>query len=316
MRAIVILAAFSSLVFALAASGEPAVPAVAHPAIIDVMPVYEAYVERAKSVRGDAERVALFKRMVVDRFPELADAGVFPYGSDENFVRYLDRLTPLDAAMRTVDARLRAELPEYREAFRRALPDFTLSFPTCIVPSFTYNGAVAALTDDTPALMFGVPVLAERGDAIPHRVLFSHEYFHLYHEQVNRGFAAEPRLLGRELWIEGLATYASSVIAGDRDPLHLFYDPDLAARYPSVVRQVARVILERYDSASKDDRAAYFRNGSSPSSEVPSRSGYAVGYLVAQRLGAHRSLHDLAMLRGDELDRLIRTALGAIASGG
>ena len=139
--------------------------------------------------------------------------------------------------------------------------------------------------------------------------------FHLYHEQVNPGFATEPRLLGRELWIEGLATYASSVIAGDRDPLHLFYDPDLAARYPLVARHVARVILERYDSTSKDDRAAYFRNGSSPSSEVPARSGYAVGYLAAQRLGAQRSHHDLAVLRGDELDRLIRAALGAIASG-
>ena len=287
-----------------------------HPAIIDVMPAYEAFVEKAKSVHGDAERVALFKRMVVDRYPEIADAGVFPYGDDANVVRYLDRLAPLDAAMRTVAARLRAELPEYRDAFRRALPDFTLSFPTCIVPSFNYDGATAALADDTPALMLGVPILAQAGDGVRDRVLFSHEYFHLYHDQVNRGFSAEPRLLGHELWIEGLATYASSVIAGDHDPVHVFFDADLARRYPGVAPQVARVMLERYGSTSKDDRSAYFRGGHRPSPEVPSRSGYAVGYLVAQRLGASRSLHDLAVLRGDELDRLVREALGAIARGG
>jgi uncharacterized protein YjaZ len=92
-------------------------------------------------------------------------------------------------------------------------------------------------------------------------------------------------------------------------------DSDLAHRYPAVAQQVARVMLERYDSTSKDDRAAYFRNGSAPSAEIPSRAGYAVGYLVAKRLGANRSLHDLAVLRGEELDRLIRAALGAIASG-
>ena len=313
---VVISALLLSLVSVPAASAEPVVPKSTHPAIIDVMPAYEAYVEQAKSLHGDTERVALFKRMVVDRYPEIADAGVFPSGGDTDFVFYLHRLAPLDAAMHAVDARLRAELPEYRDAFRRALPDFTLSFPTCIVPSFTYNGATAALTDDTPALMFGVPVLAEAGDAFPLRVLFSHEYFHLYHNQVNPGFDAEPRLIGHELWIEGLATYASSVIAGDRDPVHLFYDPDLAKRYPGITRQIARVILERYDSTSKGDRIAYFQYGISPSAEIPSRSGYAVGYLVAQRVGVHRSLHDLAMLRGVELDRLIRDALGAITRGG
>jgi hypothetical protein len=298
------------------ASAEPVVPKTTHPPIIDVMPAYEAYVEQAKSLPGDTERVALFKRMVVDRFPEIAGAGVFPSGDDANFVSYLHQLARLDAPMHVVDARLRAELPEYRDAFRRALPDFTLSFPTCIVPSLMYNGAIATLNDDTPALMFGVPVLAEAGAAFPLRVLFSHEYFHLYHKQVNPGFDAEPRLLGRELWIEGLATYASSVIADDRDPVHLFYDPDLAKRYPGFTREVARVILERYDSTSKIDRMVYFRYGLSPSAEIPRRSGYAVGYLVAQRLGAHRSLSDLAVLRGVKLDRLIRDALGRIARDG
>jgi len=312
---VVISAVLLWLISIAAGSAEPVLPKSIHPEIIDVMPAYETYVEQAKAVHGAAERVALFKRTVVDRYPEIADAGVFPSGSDTSFGWYLDRLARLDAPMRVVAAQLRTELPEYRDAFRRALPDFTLSFSTCIVPSFTYNGAVAALTDDTPALMLGVPVLAEAGDAVPHGVLVSHEYFHLYHNQVNPGFAAEPRPLGHELWIEGLATYASSVITGDRDPLHLFYDPDLAKRYPGIVRQVARVISERYDSTSKGDRIGYFRYGLSPSAEVPSRSGYAVGYLVAQRLGAHRSLHDLAVLRGDELDRLIRTALSAIASG-
>lgn len=309
-------AATLALALIVTASAAPAAQKAAHPAIIDVMPAYEAYVERARSVHGDAERVALFKRLVVDRYPELADAGVFPSGGDANFIAYLDRLAPLDAAMRAVDRRLRAELPQYRDAFRRALPDFTLSFPTCIVPSFTYDGATAALADDTPTLMLGVPVLAAPGYSGPHRVLFSHEYFHLYHNQVNPGLSAEPRLLGHELWIEGLATYAASVIAGDRDPGHLLLDPDLARRFPAVARQVARVVLERYDSTSKNDRAAYFQHGVSPNEEIPSRSGYAVGYLVAQRLGASRSLHDLAALRGAELDRLVREALAEIASGG
>ncbi len=126
------------------------------------------------------------------------------------------------------------------------------------------------MPDGTPALMLGVPVLAKSGDAVRERVLFSHEYFHLYHDQVNHQVAAEPRALGHELWAEGLATYASSVISGDSDPVHLCYDADLARRYPGVVRRVAPVVLERYDSTSQDDRAAYFQNGRSPSAELPS----------------------------------------------
>ena len=310
-----ISAAFIALA-SVTASAAPAATTSSHPAIIDLMPAYEAYAEQAKSVHADAERVAMFKRIVVNRYPDVADAGVFPYGEDANFVRYLDRLAPLDARMHAVDARLRAELPGYRDAFRRALPDFTLAFPTCIVPSFTYDGSTAALTDGTPALMLGVPVIAQRGDAGSDRVLFSHEYFHLYHDQVNPGLSAEPKPLGHELWIEGLATYAASVIARDGDPVHFLLDPDLAHRYPAIAPQVARIMLERYDSMSKDDRAAYFQNGSTPGAEIPSRAGYAVGYLVAKRLGASRSLHDLAALRGEELDRLVRGALATIARSG
>jgi len=278
------------------------------------MPAYEAYKARAATVHDGHERVALFKRMVVARYPEVADDGVFPSSEDQAFVRYLNALASLDDAMHDVDVRLRSELPVFRAAFKRAIPEFSLSFPTYIVPSFTYNGATAELSDGTPVLMLGVPVLAGARGAVPDRVLFAHEYFHLYHQQVTPALFQGPRLLGHELWKEGLATYASEVISGDHDPADLFYDAVLAKRAPAIVAGVAEVIAARYSSPSAADRAAYFQTGRSPDPQIPARAGYAAGYVVARNLGARRTLSELAALRGDELDRLVRAELLSIAA--
>lgn len=54
--------------------------------------------------------------------------------------------------------------------------------------------------------------------------------------------------------------------------------------------------------------------------DIPQRSGYYVGFRVAQRLAQEMSLTDMVMLRGDDLlhavDRALADLGGAEAAGG
>jgi hypothetical protein len=71
----------------------------------------------------------------------------------------------------------------------------------------------------------GVDFIAERNDNL--NVLFSHEFFHTYHEDhLKPGDSG--RTMATPLWKEGLATYISGVLNPDQNDAVLLMDTELA----------------------------------------------------------------------------------------
>jgi hypothetical protein len=77
--------------------------------------------------------------------------------------------------------------------------------------------------------------------------------------------------------------------------------------------RVAADLLGRLDSSEKSDYARYFLGGQTL--DIPPRSGYYLGYLVASEAGKTRSLEELAALPPPEVRSLEEKELRRLAAG-
>jgi hypothetical protein len=66
-----------------------------------------------------------------------------------------------------------------------------------------------------------------------------------------------------------------------------------------IAGDIAALILEHFDATRAEDTGRFLSFGEQ--GEIPGRSGYLIGYMVAKNLGAHRALSELASLEGAEL---------------
>jgi|SRR5579863_1864082 len=139
--------------------------------------------------------------------------------------------------------------------------------------------------------MFGVDEIA-RIHGQENSALFSHELFHVYHEQIIK---QESDAIYWSLWEEGLATYVSRSLNPELPENKICCLPDVNAVRP-VLPKIAGELLMKLDSTSESDSARYFLGGRK-NLDLPERSGYYVGYLIAQELGESRSLAELARLQ-------------------
>lgn len=147
------------------------------------------------------------------------------------------------------------------------------------------------------------------------KVLFVHELFHQYHDQIAPELTAEDVPLWISLWEEGLATYVSRQMnPGSTEAQALMFPRDLAELAQPKLPSLARELLAHFDSPDKGEYRAFF-HGRNGRPDVPPRSGYYVGYRIAAKLAAGRSLQQLALLRGPELKAAVRLALQQLARG-
>jgi hypothetical protein len=70
-------------------------------------------------------------------------------------------------------------------------------------------------------------------------------------------------------------------------------------------------LLDNADSTNPNDYIDLFSAEQTPSG-IPARSGYFVGYRVAEKLAATRSLVELVHLRGPELKRAVLSSLAEL----
>lgn len=216
-------------------------------------------------------------------------------------------------------AHLEKRLPTAELQFHKLFPDFRCDFTIYLIDSLgTMDGAGREI-DHRPALVFGIDQIAEEGDVLPLPILISHELFHRYHHQVS-GFSDDPgenQAIWRALWVEGLATYVSSkVSAGSSLEQALGPPTDMIATATPHLAAMARDLLVHFDEVNAKTFNTYFSMGSAARAPngYPWRSGYYVGYLVAQDLGRRRSLHQLALMHGPLLEAEIRKALQRLAA--
>jgi hypothetical protein len=146
---------------------------------------------------------------------------------------------------------------------------------------------------------------------------FDHELFHAYHRQITGTMTAgmgAPLYLA--LWEEGLATYVSAVLNPKASESEILGRPkDLAQRACPLLPRVAREMLQNMDSTSAEVYESFLL-GRSARKDIPPRSGYYLGLLVARQLGENRSLQELATLDGESLRATVRRVLEEIANRG
>jgi len=260
------------------------------------------------------ERAKLFYASVLQPYPEI-------YGRPETFKtdpatvsKYLDEVRAYLPSIRKIHERLIDEAESIVQSFCMHFSDFDRSRVKVyfMLSLFHFDGKIPH--DNPRALFLALDGLAKfHGAHVNLGVMLSHELFHLYHFQVNPlPVSMDEVPLYREIWQEGLATYASHSLNSDATLADVLLDPQLASDGPKFVPTVARALLTQLEATDDETTARYFFYWRG--SKTPSRMGYLIGYDIVAHLTATRSLKDLSRLRGARLLHLIREEVRALAA--
>jgi hypothetical protein len=283
---------------------------------------YADFVQRAKSTQGagdEARLAALHDFLAAHAGLYTAEAiGIVPGPELER--AGLHEMAAVNATAAEFDAALQHGLATSADRFAQTLPDFRCDFVLYVAPTFGQMDGAGRVVNGKPALVFGPDVIAGYQTPGQLPVFIAHELFHRYHFAA-AGFSddlAERELLWRTLWAEGLATYASARLNPDRPLADAMLLPrDLAERAAPLVPTLAREISVKLDVVDAATFARFFEGGdaSARARGWPARSGYYLGYLVAESLAQRYTLPELAHLQGPALRREIGAVLTSLAAG-
>lgn len=295
-----------SAIFALAAA-----QARAPITIVSVMPDFWAVMDAKSDASTRAQR---FRDKVLAAHGELYGP-VIPVAGEFDVADYLSQLEPFLPAMRELEGLTRHQIETSAEALRAPLGDLA-EMSVYIAPSlFTSNGQVRVI-DDRPVVMFGVDVQAyAEAELLPAasrndlRAYVAHELFHGHHYGVNPDMRRaantlfdqqNPAPIYLNLWIEGLATCVSMSVDGDGTIERALMSEQLPRELPPVLGAVTSELTQKLDSRSVEATRDFFWLGGERK-DIPARSAYAVGALVADDVIARRGLRTALGLAGDEL---------------
>lgn len=282
---------------------------------IDLTAAFWQFWDNSKDLPvGDQQQ--RFLKEVVPRYPDVYRAGVIGLNPDlpyaeafaTRYARWSEMLRPHMGTMKRLSERIATDLPNYEGTFRRAFSDLDYRGDVYFLNSLGgFDGATRTINGAT-ALLFGVDMIAYvYGDAADPQPLFHHELFHIYHSQFADAEGANR--LYRKLWEEGLATYVSKALNPSAVGVTLFGLPStMPERAQAMLPQLAAELRRDLDSTSREAYARFFF-GNNDQAAVPSRSGYYVGYLVAEQIARGRELRDLARMTGLDLRTAIDNAL-------
>jgi hypothetical protein len=276
--------------------------------VTDLMPAFWAFWETARE-KPLTDQYTSFVRMVQEPNAAVYE-GIFRALSKppaELVPRALERVPGIEKSMREISGRLAAELPRELAAFREAFPDFQCATPVYFLYSAgAFDGATREVSGRM-ALMFGLDVIARLDEQLS--PLLVHELFHVYHAQ----FAGEgPDTFSWALWSEGLATYVSRRLNPDVPEEKACCLPPMAPA-EAASQRLAEEALRLLDSKKPEDYARFFLGGDQP--DIPSRSGYYLGYRIASAAGKTRALRELAVMKPAEVRALEQEELRRMASG-
>jgi hypothetical protein len=293
--------------------------------VIDLMPEYWDFHTQAEQL-DTSSAAKLFVDMVARRHPEVYATHVLmlrPGATYEEEIarRYLLTATRLEgkiALMKRLSASIARDLTRYEARFREVFPDLDYRGDIYFMNSLGgFDGGVRQVKGRT-TLLFGLDMIAfvygEEADPQP---FFHHELFHMYHSQFG-GLGQDPRKTRviERLWAEGLATWVAHALNPGAPPIAIFGLPrETPAQAQALMAELAPRLLADLDSGSPADYARWFIGTREANPSQPARSGYYLGYLVARRLAASRTLPELARTPLAELRPAIEAALRELAPG-
>lgn len=292
--------------------------------LVDALPAALPIIESSEDMRA---KVTRFRAEVLTPYAE-------PYGllrpmDDTSITNELDYLAERVDAYRQLSVRFRLALVESWRRFGEIFPATMLEGAVVYLlpaPRWTVGGAVRPLGPDRAAVLFGSnQVIGSLASPVSISTLIHHELTHCCHIQSNAEirqatasfFHRTPGpsvKLYQMMWLEGLAGYVSKTLNPSAPSADVLSDANLPANVAAHWTRVISGMLENWDSTDIDLIDAYV--GSGDARNIPSRSAYYVGMLVAAHLAEHQSLPALTVLKGAELRDQLATATQAIMAAG
>jgi hypothetical protein len=229
-------------------------------------------------------------------------------------LRKAARFRPDPARVDEVRRTLEADLREAAVQFRKTFPDFSSRRPISVVCSLgAFDGGTRPV-EGAETLLFGPDVIAAiRPRGFKLRPFLEHELFHVHHGNLHPD---APETVGGALWEEGLATYVSAALNPGATNDEVSVPDTLVAEATPRIPELAGRLLAHLDDAAPGPVYRQFFLGSTEQVEVPSRSGYLLGWRIAEAAGKTRSLAELAALSPAESRSLVERALRAMAQAG
>jgi hypothetical protein len=286
--------------------------------VIDAMPTFWKFWDSTIEEPAD-RRVRAFFDTVVAAYPDLFHHGLIASGAltdlsgvpeaQARVAKYLRDVSAYIPAMRHITTIIHDSFSLYVQEFSTTFADYSPTTPVCFTVSlFGFDGGLFVSGENT-GLYFGVDELARiHGSTGNFKVIFQHELFHQYHFQIAPEIGND-RAAWAFMWEEGLATYISRRMNPGTTADQALVTPNrLSELAEPHLPDLARRLLENADSTNLNDYVDLFSVDQS-SSGIPARSGYFVGYRVAEALATTRSLVELVHLRGPELKLAVLSAL-------
>lgn len=222
---------------------------------------------------------------------------------------YLHDVTPFIPRMRIFSNTIAKDFRQFAQQFTATFPDYVPTTPVYFTISLFEFDAGARIAGNQTAVFFGIDGIARSDGADASlQVIIDHELFHQYHNQIAPELT-ESSALWAYLWEEGLATFVSQQMNPGSTEAQVFVTPpNLSELAGPILPALARELLTNLDSTNQETLRAFFAiDNHRP--DIPIRSGYYVGYRVAKKLAAGRTLRKLASLRGPERKTAIQRAL-------
>jgi hypothetical protein len=280
----------------LAASAIPA-RAASSSAPIDRMPAFWSVYDKIRAASIDQRVATLIEKFFVPEEAVLRRAGI-NLPKPPQLAQWLTGFDPMAEAVRTVHARLVTDYRVNLDRFINTFRDFDAgASPVYLVPSLFRFDAHLEPDGQSLPLFFSPDGIVKHHGADAHlAVLMAHEIFHCYQCQRNPSLSLDPAPpLYVGVWIEGTATYASEQLNPAASLKHVLLDDAALLRDgPPAASRIAGELLERIDSTTDADTAAFL--GSGYRGDWPARAGYYLGLLAARRIGHELSLSDMASL--------------------
>lgn len=287
--------------------------------VVNIVPDFLSFWTAAES-KDETTQVRMFRQLVMQPHPELFVGNVVNLGQkqgtaeeDRRIATALKQIRPLVPVIRVLNDRLQSELKTYIPNFVRVFPDYRPSTPVYFTISLGHFNGAARDVDGQNALLFGVDVIAQDGPDANVSVLFDHELFHQYHASLKLPQSDDAGQLWQSLWAEGLATYVSWRMNPSVDENDVLFDTTLADRARPLLPALAADLLLNLRSKDPGEYDKYFL-GNGTDKNIPGRSGYFVGFLVASRLGQSSTPLALAHLHGPELRSQIEQTLKSLST--
>jgi hypothetical protein len=293
--------------------------------VIDAMPTFWKFWD--STVKESAEtRVRAFFDSVVARYPDLFHHGLIASGpltdlgdvaeTQARVAKYLHDVSAYIPTMRLITLSIHDRFFHYAQEFSRFFPDYAPVTPVFFSVSLFGLSAGMLVAGENTCLYFGVDEMARiYGPSGNLKVIFQHELFHQYHYQIEPEISGDPAAWSF-MWEEGLATYVSQRMNPGTTADQVLVMPDrLSELALPHLPDLARRLLDQADSTNPNDYSDLFTMIQAPPG-IPARSGYFVGYRVAEKLAASRSLVELVHLRGPELKRAVLGVLNEFQKAG